>query len=326
LNKDKLSQQKISWSRLIGPALLIVLLWQVDVSTLSELARDLNKPLIFLVLVLHFPLVWFKSLRWQHLLWTQQIQYSLRNAYLAYFGSLFIGLLTPGRLGEFVKAVHVSRDCDVPLSFATASVLTDRLFDLYILLVFGGAALLALAPGNLEILALLASTALLTLPLLLFFNDQAFAYGTNLFSRWRSVMVHKVLHWIGEMRRGMRMLSWQGALLAALFTLLAYGIFFGQCFLLARALNLPLSFVNTSYAVALGSLVTLIPISISGLGTREAAIIAYLGTLGLTAEAALSFSLLVFLTFYLGSGLLGALAWWIKPVPIGNLREARESV
>jgi len=74
--------------------------------------------------------------------------------------------------------------------------------------------------------------------------------------------------------------------------------------------------VPVTFAVALGSLITLLPISISRLGTRAAAMIAYLDTVGIPAEAALSFSLLVFVTFYVAGGLIGALAWWIKPVPI----------
>jgi hypothetical protein len=105
---------------------------------------------------------------------------------------------------------------------------------------------------------------------------------------------------------------------------LAYGIFFGQCYLLALALGLPLSYLQVSYTVAIGSLVTLLPISISGLGTREAAIIAYLATAGITGEQALGFSLLVFAAFYVAGGLFGAVAWLIKPAPLAALRMARQ--
>jgi uncharacterized membrane protein YbhN (UPF0104 family) len=87
---------------------------------------------------------------------------------------------------------------------------------------------------------------------------------------------------------------------------------------LALALHLDAGVVPITFAVALGSLITLLPISISGLGTREAAMIAYLATVGIPAEAALSFSLLVFVTFYVAGGLIGAVAWWIKPVPLNK--------
>jgi hypothetical protein len=117
-------------------------------------------------------------------------------------------------------------------------------------------------------------------------------------------------------RAGLLQLTWPGILLSIALTVLAYGIFFGQCYLLALALDLPVGFVPVTFAVALGSLVTLIPISISGLGTREAAMIAYLSSAGIDAESAISFSLLVFVTFSLAGGLIGAAAWWIKPVTI----------
>jgi hypothetical protein len=40
---------------------------------------------------------------------------------------------------------------------------------------------------------------------------------------------------------------------------------------------------------------------------------------GVTAEQALGFSLLVFATFYIGGGLMGAVAWWIKPAPLQSV-------
>jgi hypothetical protein len=122
------------------------------------------------------------------------------------------------------------------------------------------------------------------------------------------------------MRSGLRQLSLHSALLAVGLTIGTYAVFFGQCYLLALALDMSLSYVQVSYAVAIGSLVTLLPLSVSGLGTREAAMITYLGTAGIAPPLALAFSLLVFATFYLASGALGALAWWLKPAPLDALR------
>ena len=47
--------------------------------------------------------------------------------------------------------------------------------------------------------------------------------------------------------------------------------------------------------------------------------VAYLGMVGVPAEVALSFSLLVFVTFYVAGGLMGALAWWVKPVTLSSV-------
>jgi hypothetical protein len=44
--------------------------------------------------------------------------------------------------------------------------------------------------------------------------------------------------------------------------------------------------------------------------------ITYLGKAGISPELSLGFSLLVFVTFYVAGGLIGAIAWFIKPVPL----------
>lgn len=117
----------------------------------------------------------------------------------------------------------------------------------------------------------------------------------------------------------MLQVSWPVLLAAIGLTVAAYGIFFVQCYLLALALNLSLNFTTVVYAVALGSLVTLLPLSISGLGTREATIVYYLGLQGISSSAALGFSLTLFIVFYVGGSLFGMIAWWLEPIPMDGL-------
>ena len=51
--------------------------------------------------------------------------------------SLFIGFITPGRLGEFVKTLYLKADKGISLSKGFSSVLVDRFFDLYLLIILG---------------------------------------------------------------------------------------------------------------------------------------------------------------------------------------------
>jgi hypothetical protein len=308
--------------RLIGILLLLVLVSRIDLHKTRALLSNARWDLVGLTVVLNLPLIGFKAVRWRQLMSAQVIRYRFSHAFSAYFGSIFIGLLTPGRLGEFVKALYISQDCGIPMGQAFSSVLADRLFDLYVLFLVGGAALVSLTNEKSGLLMLVGSTLLLSIPLAIFLNDRAF--------RWMKAIGLKLGHigrqmfspggWLVEMRDGLQQLTWLWLLAATTLTVVAYIIFFGQCYLLALALGLKIGFVQVSFAVALGSLVTLLPISISGLGTREAAIIAYLGSVGVPAEMALGFSLLVFVTFYVAGGLMGAVAWWIKPVSLAKFR------
>jgi uncharacterized protein (TIRG00374 family) len=317
----KFGQQRNNWPlRLLGLLLLVVLLARVNLAQVQNIFREANLWLILAAFLTILPLILVKTIRWQGVLRTQATQLQIWPAFISYFASLFIGFLTPGRLGEFVRALQVSQACKVSSAKAFSSVLADRLFDLYALLCVGGAALVILAASKTEYVVLVGSVVLMTLPLILFIHNTTYAWlqrlGLKLGRPGRKLF--SVGGWLYEMRLGLRQLDVSGLVVAIGLTTLAYAIFFGQCYLLARSLNLAVGFVTISYAVALGSLVTLLPISISGLGTREAVIVAYLGTVGVTAESALSFSLLVFLTFYVGGGLIGAMAWWIKPMPLGS--------
>ena len=318
----RLSFSSSALIRLLGVGLLIVLLARLDLARVWDVLRTADLKLVVLAIAGVIPLIWIKTVRWQGILRAQSIRVALWPALLAYFGSLFIGFLTPGRLGEFIKAVHINRDYGVSLAQAFSSVLADRLFDLYALLAVGSAALLTLALADREVIVLIGLVLLLTGPLVLFLNDASFGWFQCVGQRFGALgrRLFAAEGQLVDLRTGLRRLTVKWLLLAVVLTVLAYGVFFGQCYVLARALNLKIGFGSVVFAVALGSLITLVPVSISGLGTREAAMIAYLDTVGVDAEAALSFSLLVFVTFYVAGGLIGLLAWWIKPVPLTRSR------
>jgi uncharacterized protein (TIRG00374 family) len=304
--------------RLVGILLLVTLLVRLDITRVYQAVCEANLYLIAISAVAMIPLILIKTVRWQLILRSQDVRFRFWPAFLAYFGSLFVGFLTPGRLGEFVKAVHVQRDCRVSLARAFSSVLGDRLFDLCALLTVGASALLTFTFKGSEVLKLVAAVLTLALPLVLFLNRTVFGWlrrlGIKMGRLGRKLFVRG--SWLLEMRQGLRQLTWASIITALLLTGLAYTLFFSQCYLLAVALGLPVDYVHVSHAVALGSLATLLPISISGLGTREATIVAYLAMRGVSEEPALAFSMLIFSTFYVAGGLMGAVAWWAKPVSI----------
>jgi uncharacterized protein (TIRG00374 family) len=309
-----------TWLRLIGIGLLGYLLWKTDTSELLAVLGKVSIPLLLLAVILDIPSVVLKSLRWRSLMRAQDIHYSLWQSILAYYSTIFLGLFTPGRLGEFAKAIYVSADSDVPIGKALSSVLVDRLFDLLLLIMVGCLALFTTTTLNAwqTWLSIALIAVGLVLAWWLYMTDKGFDWASQLASRLLGRMSRKLLapeSWLIEIRLGLKQLPSQTLLVASIITTLAYLVLFCQCYILALALELPISYLITSYAVALGSLITLLPISISGIGTRDAVIITYLGSLGIPAEGALGFSLLISLMFYTSGGLMGFAAWWLKPLP-----------
>ena len=97
-------------------------------------------------------------------------------------------------------------------------------------------------------------------------------------------------------------------------TCFSYLILVIQAYLLTIAMQVKISFMNVCYFMALSSSVTFIPISISGLGTRDAMLIYLFSIINISKENAVVFSLLIFITFYINGGLLGAICFNANPI------------
>lgn len=304
--------------RLLGIGLLALLLTRVDIGQIYASYQHSTKWIILLVAGGVIPLFYLKTLRWLVILRAQDLRLRVWPSLVAYFSSYFVGTLTPGRLGEFIKAMYVSRRAEVSVAHGFSSVLVDRLFDLYMVMIVGGVAIFQLGTELNIAIAFVIMAGAVTLPLILLLHDRFYLVLESIGMRFgrlsRKLVGEKGL--LTELRRGLKQVSVRVVILGAGLTLLSYGLYFGQCYLLARALQIEVPLRAIVFSIAIGGLVTLLPVSISGIGTRDAAIIFYLGQYAVQPETALSFSLLVFLVFYVLAGIIGALAWWAQPIPL----------
>ena len=135
---------RTNWLRCLGILIFLYVLWSVGLSNLASTTQEIYWPQVILALALTVPMLFLKCLRWSFLLSEMNLKYPLKHAIPAYLGSLFIGLLTPGRLGEFIKVVHVQKDLKSSQGIAWSSVLLDRIFDLCILLLVGSLGIVSL--------------------------------------------------------------------------------------------------------------------------------------------------------------------------------------
>jgi uncharacterized protein (TIRG00374 family) len=254
------------------------------------------------------------------LLRMQGIQYRWLDAFLAFASGLFMGSVTPGRVGEMGKALYLKQDQNVPVSEGLANVLMDRLFDLYAILLLGCAGLVwfRLLPDWALALAVVGTGLALLMPLALL-SERLASFGLGLI-RHLPVLKRsagRLESAVQRFQQGLRPLIRPGLVRPLILTLVAYAFFFGQAWLLALALDLDVGPAYLAVCLSIAGLITLLPISFSGLGTRDAVLIALFAPLGLVAEQAVAYSTLFFLTFYVWGGVIGAVAWQIKPLEGG---------
>lgn len=306
--------------RIIGVVILCIILWKVDLSKLFANFRKIYLPFLLLSILLNIPMTLIKSVRWNMLLRSQSIIYTYKDSFLVYLSSIYAGVITPGRLGEFIKALYLKYDKNISVSRGMSSVILDRLFDMYVLVILGTLGIWKFHIfGNSSNISFIVIALLLMIPALLIKKELT----ENILKKlYRFTVLKKTHENIKEKFKyfytGMSQMMTPKLFLSFLLTLSSYLIFFIQCYLISKAMHISIDFITITLFMAISNLISFIPISISGLGTRDAVLIYLFSIIGLEPELAVSFAFLIFITFYVSIGVMGAIALWIKPLDISN--------
>ncbi len=297
----------------VGVTALVVLALAVDLERLRAAVAELDIALYVVAALLVGPVIGLRAVRWQQLLRARGIASGFRPALAATLIGQLLGMITPGRLGELARALPLARDAGVDVARVLPSVIIDRMLDLAALMLIALPALVSAfevdgfgSPGR--TVALLAVAAL-GLPIV--FNPRL---AERLGERLEGAMGRRrsaawIAGLLGEYAAYLRAMTLDRLAAVVALTLAVYLVFFLEAYLVAVALDMNQSFLTLAFAVTLGAVVALIPVSFSGIGTRDAAIVAYLGLHGVDPAQALAFSLLLFIAFQAVGGLAGLAAY-----------------
>jgi len=292
--------------RLIGIVLLLVVLWRVGARQLIGVLLEVN-PLTFIAAGLLATLVLIlRSLRWRILCAGLGIRIPLGEAIRLYLLSTFVASITPGRIGDLAKAYYVrDRRAEGGLAAGIATVVYDRFLDL--------GQIGALALGAVVVLPWVPPRAG---PWLVFLGVTAFVVGT-VWRPTREGLLARPLYWALRRLPGSRDVQLPvppaGNVLAAqaLTTASLVG-FAGVSVVLARGLSISASAWSISVLSALGALIGLVPITVLGIGTRDALYVTAAPFLGESKEALLALSLSL-LAMYVLNTVTGWAAWFLSP-------------
>ena len=276
-------------------------------SLLDRLGSWLNwKRFIFLMFLSFF----CKVLRYQYILYLQGVKCSLTKTLHITLVSLYLSTITPGRLGEMSKAFFIHKQTKKSsLSGLLAGSLLDRASDIYVLLLIALFGYLTFNPPTLHsvktpLIIILTAMTLLPFAFLIKELENFFIHTirwiekktsrTNFLSQQLEVFLSEI-----------RSLTRPKMLNTLAITFIAYLFFFGACYFMATSIYINLSFYKVSFFIACTNVVSLLPISIAGIGTREAVLVYLFSKETLPAESALAFSILIFSFTYLLFSIIG---------------------
>jgi hypothetical protein len=297
------------WLRIgLGVGILALLLTQIDIGAALRAVVEARVDLLVLGFVIVFGSRLLAGVRWYVLLRGRHAAVTLAGLLRLMFVADFVGYFMPGSLGVEVLRVYGMAKTTADPALSATSVVVERVVALIILvlLVLVGLAGRPLAlPPEIGRLAWLFLGALLV-GILAIMARPTRSLALRLLPGKRLARIRRGVERVFAALDSYRAQPW---LIAASF-LLALIFQLMRCASLmvgAAALGhpLPFTFVLVVYPVML--LVSLLPITIAGLGVREAGFVYFLGLGGMPAEVALPLALIQRI-FTIVATLPGA--WW----------------
>ncbi len=319
--------KKTIFLNLIGVVILIWVLLKIDLSEIVNILKNIHLSYYAVAVLLLFPIFIIKALRWNYIKKIQHIHYSAKDSILMYFSGLYAGLITPGRFGEFVKMLYLTNDHH---SFGKSllSVVFDRIFDLIFLAGFSYVSIFIFHQylnSDFFIYALVVVT-IITVGIVLILNKRLISMVLNtafkVFIPKR--FQEKASLGVDDFYNDLKLFAFKNHFWVFFWTTVSWLLYYVQIYALALALDIHLSFWYLAASTTIVGLFTLVPISISGVGTRDVTLIFFFALLGISKELAVSFSMLI-LSMFLFMALFGIIAWFIKPIKVREKEENKES-
>lgn len=265
-------KQVLQAFKLIGVGVFIYILTILDWTKVLRMVTHLDVLFGLLYVLSWFVFYALRIARW-HLI---QKRYSpdigYKNNLIINIESAFLGYVTPGKFGEIIKIFLMNEYFQIPKKDGLTIYIYDRVQDMLFLGLF----------------AFLGGYFVLNFP----FNGFMYAF-LAVFLIFYGVK-HKILNFLSRFYGEIDTLFFDIRLEAQLFILnnIIFLLFFVNVYFLAKGLGVHIGFIELSSVVALGAIVSLIPISISGIGIREGLFVVLLSTFGVSKEEAVALSFL----------------------------------
>lgn len=287
--------------------LAYILATQVDFTDIASIFSTLNPFYIFLAFFACIPIILLVNIEWQLLLHQQGFHvsflYSMKNLLIGFF----YGFITPGGLGGYLQVVYLKQESGEPLPKCASNLITLHTIDFITLVSFAvcGGILL----GNHFPLLLIIFVVLFLFSVALFIiflkQDSSVPFIRRLLNtrllRFIQNQFEDPLETFFEQLPNLRSL-----ILPFIISILGWIVSFTEMYLISRMFNITIPYLPFILMVSMANVVALLPISIYGLGTREATLISLFSVYGVAHSTTVSLSLFWFAVVWLTPSVAGA--------------------
>jgi uncharacterized membrane protein YbhN (UPF0104 family) len=241
-------------------AIFYFIFTKIDFYSVVEVLSHANPMYLFLAFLLTVLIPVISAKRWKIILDSMKYDISYIDCFCMIMGTLPFTSITPSKSGDVIKAYYIKDE--IPISKTIGSVLTERVFDIFTLVLFSLIGMVFCQNfeyAGIALIALLSIIAIFFIPHV-HFNVLKEDSWTNKFhniilsmktltinkNAFSSVMLYSLSSWF-------------------------LGIMQTLVFFYALGIKIPLLFTMANIPIAI--LIGMVPVTLGGMGTRDAAII-----------------------------------------------------
>lgn len=308
----KISTRYISF---LGILLFIIIISKTDIHEIYKILTNSRPEYILLALITIPAMVAFKGLRWKKIIDTIGLKYTLKESFKVSMIGTFVGTLTPGKSGDLIRTLYL-QDKN-PSSKSLSTIIIDRIFDVVSLVFLGGIGIIIMSYYFNQPMYSLYPVIIIPFGAIAIMTNKKLsgAITRRLFRQF--VPEHKkayVTECFNEFYVSLQAITRKkkDTALLCIITMIIWIIGTIQTYLIICALNINISIIYVFAFTPIITLINIIPVSISGIGTRDISLIFFFSLIDIPYTYALSTSLLALLMLWTELS-MGAILWVLNP-------------
>ena len=233
--------------RLIGLLLFIVILRKIDLIKIFMIFSKSNMPIVFLYITINIIIIYLiRAYKWKILLASQKIRMPFKEVVLIFFASLFVGSITPGRIGELIRIYYIKRK-GYSLGKSSVSIFVDRIQDIIFLVIMGILGLIIFLSIFRKQVLIISGTLILVIILFIVFimNKKIRLFSYNFFinfllpNQFRKSFKKNINDFVFDLGR----IKYLTLIKTFLLTVLAWFTYYFILFSIAKAMNINIPFI-----------------------------------------------------------------------------------
>jgi uncharacterized protein (TIRG00374 family) len=292
---------------IVGITILIIIVSTLDLEKIIYIFSKISPVYSILSFLAIIPLLVLTTIEWQLLLKKQKIKvsfwYSIKNFFIGYF----YGFITPGAIGAYTRSIYLSKESGVPLPKCVSNIIIFNTIDFLGMLIVGaiGAIYLSSIYPNFFYIIILIIIVVISLFSFFFKNKRSRILFTKIVqSRIFATVKDRIENSIASFYEDIP--KFKDIILPFGISVFGWFLKYIMMFFIAKLFFIEIPFLYFIMIMAVADVIASLPISIYGLGTREAALITMFKFWDVQSENIVTLSLFLFVIIWLTPSVIGS--------------------